>query len=120
MRSITQLFFVFFTLILLASCDLSSFNGGNTIGGHNISIRWTPPVERENGDKLLAYEIGGYEISFRKQGTIAYSSVVVDKPGIQEFSFPIESAGTYEVRIAAFDTNGLYSQFSDPAFLTAP
>ncbi len=99
---------------LISSCEISPF------GSSSFGITWTPPVERENGDKLLAYEIGGYEISYRKIGSTDYKSITIEDPSITEYFLPIQAPGEYEVRIAAFDTNGLYSRFSDPATFSTP
>lgn len=85
------------------------------IDSYKAVIEWDIPSTRENGDELLMSEIGGYEIIYRKTSDQEFVTVVIEDPSVSEYSVTDLSAGEYEVRIAAFDTDGLYSDYSDAA-----
>jgi len=78
--------------------------------GNTVQVSWTAPVARENGDPLLPSELGGYELLYACNG----------EPGIT-LNIPVDKVthttpvlqGTCEFSIAAYDTNGLYSEWSD-------
>ena len=108
-----------FLATLITGCEINEFSGEASVTV-SLGISWTPPVERENGDKLLAYEIGGYEISYRKLGTSDYQSLTIEEPAISDYRLTLPSSGQYEVKVAIFDINGLYSRFSDPAIFSTP
>lgn len=72
-------------------------------------LKWQPPTERENGNSLSSAEIGGYEVRYRNQteNTYEYLSVAANQHQLE-----IDGLyGDYLFEIAAFDTNGLYSNF---------
>lgn len=81
-------------------------------------VEWDIPRTRENGDDLLLSEIGGYEIIYRNTQEIAYITVVISDQNLDEYLIENLNPGEYEVMIAAFDTDGLYSDYSDPALAT--
>ena len=83
----------------------------------SIALTWDIPVERENNEQLFLYEIGGYEIEYRKVGETSYKSIKIEDGYINTYSVTELEAGDYEIRIAAYDVNGLYSKFSDSAVL---
>lgn len=74
--------------------------------GTTVTVVWTAPTERENGDVLLPAEIGGYEIRYTSNNKFVYVDV---KNGTQAVISDYPQNGTME--IAAYDTHGLYSQF---------
>lgn len=82
------------------------------------TISWDIPEERENGADLLLSEIGGYEIIYRKTDTQVYESIVIEMQTQTEYELTNLDAGEYEFLIAAFDADGLYSDFSDPTLTT--
>ncbi|EQC45989.1 fibronectin type III domain-containing protein [Bacteriovorax sp. Seq25_V] len=83
----------------------------------SIKLSWDAPVERENGDRLYAYEIGGYEIVWQKEGETQWNSIVLyddQSYMLEEHTIPELTPGTYFFAIACFDIDGLYSRFTDP------
>lgn len=73
-----------------------------------VTLTWTPPSTRVNGDILPAEDIGGYEI-------------IVDCPNEPEVRYKapaeavsMEVSGTKacDYFIATYDTNGLYSDYA--------
>ncbi len=85
----------------------------------SLELTWDIPVERENNEQLFVYEIGGYEIEYRKVGDVSFQTVTIEDGTTNTYAFTELEAGDYEIRIAAFDVNGLYSKFSDSAVLSA-
>lgn len=77
----------------------------------DVTLYWSAPMERENGDSLSIDEIGGYEIQYRLVGSNDYSTIVLNDGTAEQYLFSELASGDYEFRIAAFDTNGAYSSF---------
>ena len=78
------------------------------------TISWEIPTQRENGQDLLLSEIGGYEILYRPTLSAVYESIVVEDQTQTQIVLNNLPSGEYEFVIAAFDSDGLYSDFSDP------
>ncbi|HSC66443.1 MAG TPA: fibronectin type III domain-containing protein [Cellvibrio sp.] len=76
---------------------------------NTVKITWSHPQQRENGQFLELQEIGGYEIRYRNPADGTYSTITVANNATNEYS--IENAEGLEFEIAAFDINGIYSQF---------
>jgi hypothetical protein len=71
-----------------------------------VHITWAPPTHREDGTPIdnidryiLEYELNGYKVKFEIRGT--------------EFYFPIPLDADLSIRLAAVDTAGLESKFSE-------
>lgn len=82
----------------------------------SVTISWDIPDERVNGEDLMLSEIGGYEIAYKRTTDEAYSIMVVSDQTKQEHELLDLPAGHYEFLIAAFDSMGIYSDYSDPTF----
>lgn len=74
-----------------------------------FTLEWTPPNARENGQYLELSEIGGYEIRYRRANESQHQTVTIE-PGATRHTFT-DLQGDYEFEVAAFDTDGLYSNF---------
>jgi len=79
-------------------------------------VEWDIPDTRENGEALDLSEIGGYELIYRKVDELLKPAIIITDQTRDRYELTGLSAGRYEVRIAAFDTDGLYSDFSEPAY----
>jgi len=77
----------------------------------SVSVSWSMPDSRENGDTLYSYEIGGYEILYKKQGDTLYTSEIIEDSQITSIDIDNLVAGDYEVKIASFDTDNLMSEY---------
>lgn len=75
-----------------------------------VSLSWTPPAQRENGDELDITELGGYELRYRQGTDQKYISVIIDDPWTTDYYIEWLE-GRHEFQIAAFDNTGLYSEF---------
>lgn len=81
------------------------------IGPKELYFEWEPPKERENGQMLRIEEVGGYELRYRKVGDTHFTAKVIEGSYKDQGALQLPSAGTYQFEIAAYDTNGLYSEF---------
>lgn len=77
----------------------------------SVTLYWSAPMQRENGTDLTTNELGGYEIRYRQVGDTEYQSVVINDATVDQHYFDGLPDGDYEFQIAAFDTEGLYSEF---------
>ncbi|GGX53533.1 fibronectin type III domain-containing protein [Saccharospirillum salsuginis] len=77
----------------------------------DVTLYWSPPATRENGDVLATSEIGGYEIRYRLDGSSDYTTVVINDGSVDQYLFQGLDDTTYQFEIAAFDQDGLYSEF---------
>lgn len=75
-----------------------------------VTLEWYRPQYRENGELIQDGEIGGYEVRYRQVGAQQAQSVVLDGEWELEYELELEE-GQYEFSIAAYDVNGLYSEF---------
>lgn len=82
----------------------------------SVTISWDIPNERESGEDLLLSEIGGYEIAYKRTVDDSYTIRIITDQNQQQESLEDLPAGHYEFLIAAFDSLGIYSDYSDPTF----
>lgn len=96
----------------------SGGGGGSTdVGGSgnaSANISWDIPSVRENGDELSLSEIAGYEIVYHLVNDPVYSVITIEDNNTSSHTINNLRAGNYEFMIAVFDTEGLYSDYSDP------
>lgn len=73
------------------------------------SYSWSAPTARENGTPLAASEIGGYDFQYKLTGSATATNIKLDaSKTTYDVSLP---AGEYEIKLAVFDKNGLYSKW---------
>ena len=70
------------------------------------------PSQRENGNFLDITEVGGYEIRYRLASANTYDYITIDDAWSNQYNFPWLE-GEYIFQIAAFDKNGVYSNFTN-------
>ena len=73
------------------------------------SVFWSSPTEREAGQFLDVTEIGGFEIRYKTVSSSSWSTLLLDRFA-NYYTFPWLE-GDYNIEIATFDNNGLYSNF---------
>lgn len=97
-------------------------DGGSTdVGGTGTAsarLSWDIPAVRENGENLTLSEIAGYEIVYRLISEQTYSVITIEDNNSSSHTINNLRAGNYEFMIAVFDTEGLYSDYSDPVVAT--
>lgn len=89
---------------------LSSSANAKLIPSGELTLMWSNPTSRENGEYLELDEIGGYEIRYKKVTDSVYTTVVINNNDTNSYSMS-QPSGSYEYEIATFDTTGLYSNF---------
>jgi hypothetical protein len=75
-----------------------------------LTLTWSNPTSRENGQYLELDEIGGYEIRYKKATDSVYTTVVINNNHTNNYSMS-QTSGSYVYEIATFDSTGLYSTF---------
>ena len=75
-----------------------------------VYLLWNAPGLRENGDYLDITDVGGYELRYRRITEPDYTYITINDAWTTRYYFRPPS-GVYEFQVAAFDKNGLYSQF---------
>lgn len=94
-----------------AATSSSAANVGVDVVGP-VQLRWSVPAVREDMSNLGIEELGGYEIRYRKSADADFTYISIENPYTTFYEFPWLE-GNYLFQIAAFDKNGLYSQFID-------
>lgn len=73
---------------------------------------WEEPEFRMNGEELRPDEIGGYELRYKETGTENYTVFVLERGDAPITGHTLMlPPGNFVVEIAAYDVNGLYSDF---------
>lgn len=80
----------------------------------SLTLSWTAPTSRANGDPLLLSELAGYEIYYFLDGSTDEQIIPVNDPATTSYTTAPLPAGTYYFAISAVDTSGVYSELSEP------
>jgi hypothetical protein len=77
------------------------------VNADTVTLSWTPPTERVNGNHMSTDEIGGYEVVTKCPGQTDASYIV------QSVVYTLEGQGIRdcEFYVATYDTDGIYSEF---------
>lgn len=54
---------------------------------------------------------------YRKTSDLLFETVIIEDQSVSDYVLENLDAGQYEFLIAVFDTEGLYSDFSDPSMV---
>ena len=73
-------------------------------------MSWIAPNLREDGSILDITELGGYELRYKLLADTDFTYISINDPWTNLYSFSWLE-GNYIFQIAAFDKNGLYSNF---------
>ncbi|HOY24331.1 MAG TPA: carbohydrate-binding protein [Cellvibrio sp.] len=96
----------------ISSSSSSASTALSTLVKGPVGLRWMAPSQRENGDFLDITEVGGYEIRYRLASANTYSYITINDAWTNQYNFPWLE-GEYIFQIAAFDKNGIYSNFTN-------
>lgn len=77
-----------------------------------VAMSWTAPNLRQNGSVLDITEIAGYEIRYKLATDANFTYISVNDAWTNTYNFAWME-GNYIFQIAAFDKDGLYSDFVD-------
>jgi hypothetical protein len=90
----------------------STGNTDTTTASNTVTLYWSAPLVRVNGDSITYAEVGGYEIRYKLSSDVEYSRVVINDGSVEQYSFDtLDNAEAYRFEVAAFDVNGIYSDF---------
>lgn len=103
--------------VAISSSSSSSSASTTTSGGvvstqvaGPVNMSWTAPTARQDGSKLDITEIAGYEIRYKVAGSTNFTYISINDAFTNTYNFAWLE-GSYVFQIAAFDKNGLYSDF---------
>lgn len=90
-------------------------SGGSTTPKTSVTLSWTAPTTRQNGDPLLPSDLAGYEIYYFLEGSSQEQDqiVVINDALATEATITDLATGTYFFAIATVDSDGLASDPSD-------
>jgi hypothetical protein len=77
-----------------------------------VGLSWLAPNQRENGTYLDVTEVGGYEIRYKLADAPNFMYITIKDAWTTQYNFTWLE-GDYIFQIAAFDKNGIYSNFVD-------
>lgn len=75
-----------------------------------VALYWAAPTRRLNGEHLDITEIGGYEVRYKRNTDANFQSIKITDAFTDTYYFDYLD-GDYEFEIAAYDVDGLYSNF---------
>ena len=84
----------------------------------SLKLTWPAPSKRANGNDMDLSEVAGYDIQYRKVGEAIFTSTIINSPYKMQIILTDLDVGDYEIKMASFDTDKRYGQFSDPATVT--
>lgn len=78
----------------------------------SVTLYWSAPVERVNGDAMTFNDIGGYEIRYKKSSDDSYTNIVISDASVEQYLIEdLHNADDYVFEVAVFDNDGIYSDF---------
>ena len=81
-------------------------------GEGSITVSWTAPSTRANGEPISLSDIGGYELHYGR-GTGRYGNVVtIENNGRNRYTIEGLRPGSYFVAMRTVDTQGASSSYS--------
>jgi len=94
-----------------ASSTSSSGVVSTTVAGP-VGMNWVAPSQRLDGTTLDISEIGGYEIRYKLTTDANFTYLSINDAYTTQYNFSWLE-GNYVFQVAAFDKNGVYSDFVD-------
>jgi hypothetical protein len=79
----------------------------------SVTLRWTPPATRENGDYLSLGEIGGYEIYYTGELSGKEGTFTVKNGSASNYKISSLSPDIYHFSMSAIDSRDVKSKLSD-------
>ena len=78
----------------------------------SVGLSWLAPNQRENGSFLDITEMGGFELRYKLASAANFTYITINDAWTTQHNFTWLE-GDYIFQIAAFDKNGVYSNFVD-------
>ncbi|WP_196161677.1 fibronectin type III domain-containing protein [Reinekea sp. G2M2-21] len=78
----------------------------------SVTLYWSMPQERVNGESMTSNDIGGYEIRYKTDTDDTYQTVQLNNPALDQYIIDgLTDATLYQFEVAAYDADGIYSDF---------
>lgn len=77
-----------------------------------VAATWGTPTEYVDGTPLLKANIAGYELRYNVTGSTNVSRILLTGSDRVSYEFDLPSEDIYDVSIAVYLTNGMYSAFT--------
>lgn len=84
-------------------------------GTGSVTLSWIPPTERTDGTPLQT--LAGYKISYGRMSEVYDYTINLDNPGLASYVVEDLVPGDWYFVMAAYDTEGLESDYSNEAKL---
>lgn len=84
-------------------------------GTGSVTLSWIPPTERTDGTPLQT--LAGYKISYGRMSEVYDYTIDIDNPGLASYVVEGLVPGDWYFVMAAYDTEGLESDYSNEAKL---
>ncbi|HET8904327.1 MAG TPA: hypothetical protein VFN16_10060 [Saccharospirillum sp.] len=98
-------------VLAMAGCNLEPGGFGNLPKGP-VTLYWSEPMTRVNGDPLADDDIIAFAIRYRHETSRRFTTLVVENSGADTYYFPsITDPDNTIFQMAAVDKDGLYSNF---------
>jgi len=85
--------------------------GGDGSGSGTVTVNWTAPDTRSNGDQLSLAEIGGYRIYYGATAGDYPNQLDINDSTAEQTTFTVPS-GVYYFVMTTYDVDGRESSFS--------
>lgn len=96
--------------ILFSGCNLEA--SGMRDQTRDVSLYWSTPLERVNGEPMARDDIQGYEIRYRHKSESSFRKVALQGSTQDSYHFgAIKDPENYIFRVAVIDQQGHYSDF---------
>lgn len=97
--------------VALVGCNFEE-GGFNQAPKGPVTLYWSEPMTRVNGDPLSDDDIAAFAIRYRHETSMRFTTLVVENSGADTYYFPsITDPDNTIFQMAAVDKNGLYSNF---------
>ncbi len=78
----------------------------------SVTLYWSTPHERANGELMTMSDIGGYEIRYKTDAEATYQTVQLNDPAVSQYVIDgLTDATQYQFEVAVYDADGIYSDF---------
>lgn len=102
----------------------STGSAGSKPSSYSVVASWSVPTKRTDGSTLATADIGGYELYYYEENTPSGQGMVVNLPASEngqlnkQHTITVAQPGNYVIAIAAYDSQGNYSDIS-PAVIAS-
>jgi hypothetical protein len=105
------LVFTVFSAVTLAGCNLVP-GGLDRSSTGSVTLYWSRPIERFNGELLEESDIAGYSIRYRHESKPSFTRIFIENDGVNSYFFKaVKDPAKTIFQVAAVDQAGIYSNY---------